>query len=154
MTIMEKSTNYMPPKLAAVAGTIRKDINVLNEGKRLHFSRKDVQKALDCDKFVDDDHILDMLKSKLSILEREKIFDGKGFNAGYEKFSITKDGDKVIFIEYSKTEEHREIPSLQEDDIMINDTAGEVEVLTRSGHTLNSGKFKEKLKEEHQEEIK
>lgn len=118
---MEDSRKFLPPKLQTVANSLRKGLDILEKGGRLRYPRKTVKNALDCAPFVSDSEILGILQDKLTILERENIFDGRRFDSSYERDIQTKDGDRVIFIEFHKRRESFEMNAAPDSEFIPKD---------------------------------
>jgi hypothetical protein len=144
----ESAKEVLPAKMAAVAKTIRKNLSVLEQGGKIYFARKDVQSKMDCDRFVDDARILDAVKSKCDVLTREGVFNGHSFGVGYEKNMFTKDGDRVLFIEYAKKSEDGELVSLDGNQL-VNEEGDEFSI-TVGGKPVRNGKAKDKFLEKDQ----
>lgn len=121
MEDMEDSRRFLPPKLQTVANSIRKGLDILEKGGRLRYPRKTVKNALDCGEFVSDAEILGILQDKLIILERESVLNGKRFDSSYEKDIMTKDGDRVIFVELHKKKESRELVASPDSEFVPKD---------------------------------
>lgn len=148
MDSFESPKDVLPPKLAAVAKTIRNNLPILEKGGRLRFPRQDVKTKMDCGRFVDDGRIVDAVKSKCDILEREGIFNGHTFSVGYERDMYTKDGDKVLFIEYAKGAEDGELTPVGIDQL-VNEEGDEFSI-TVAGKPVRNGKAKDKFLEKEQ----
>jgi len=150
---MEDSRMFLPPKLQTVANSIRKGYDILEKGGRLRYPRKTVKSALDCGSFVSDSEILRTLQDKLTILERESVFDGKRFNSTYERDMQTRDGDRVIFIEFVKPGENYEMNVVNDNDLIRKNgkEEGDTEeyvTLPGSKTKIKNDAFTNKLKEQ------
>lgn len=105
--------DLVPVKVGRIARMIYHNVGKLMDGDRVHMSRKEAQRGMECRQYVNDIQILNMVKDKMSIAMREDVygmkknyFKGGILKAGWERDMVTEeDEDRVIYIQFSKVED-------------------------------------------------